>query len=55
MVQEVTAHPGREKYPNYHFLRVLSTRTTRLRGYAVTFGFLATFSVLLVLYIIYIL
>ena len=21
------------KYPNYHFLRVLSTRTTRLRGY----------------------
>ena len=25
MAQEVTAHSGCEKYPNYHFLRVLST------------------------------
>ncbi len=33
MVQEVTAHSGREKYPNYHFLRVLSQER---RGYAVT-------------------
>ena len=24
MAQEVTAHSGCEKYPNYHFLRVLS-------------------------------
>ena len=33
MAQEVTAHSGCEKYPNYHFLRVLSTKATRLRGY----------------------
>ena len=39
MAQEVTAHSGCEKYPNYHFLRVLSTKATRLRGYAVTFAF----------------
>ena len=47
MVQEVTAHSECEKYPNYHFLRVLSTKATRLRGYAVTFGFSRLVSVLL--------
>ena len=34
MVQDVTAHSGREKYPNYHFLRVhKNDAVTRLHGY----------------------
>ena len=55
MVQDVTAHSGREKYPNYHFLRVLSQER---RGYAVTrllLDFSIRVSVLFELYIIYIL
>jgi hypothetical protein len=31
MAQEITAHSGCEKYPNYHFLRVLSQER---HGYA---------------------